>query len=177
MTPQERRKIRLKNDYKEMKNILSPIVQWKLLEGEPPHVEAYELTVNIRTIISPERDYRDSHIIRITLPSRYPISPPETMMITRPQPYHPNWYREGKWCYGNWGIAEGLGHHVVRMMKTLQFDKDITNPESATSSVIRDWYVEHLNSGWFPCDKTVLPDPTKSRFEIQKQAKRKFSIH
>ena len=176
MTPQERRNIRLKNDHKEMRNIQGPIVQWKALKGEPPYVEAYELTVKIRTIIEPDQKFRDTHVIKVSLPERYPMSPPETMMITRPQPYHPNWYREGKWCYGSWDIAEGLGHHVVRMMRTLQFDKEITNPDSPTSSTIRDWYVDNLDSGWFPCDTQVLPDPTKSKFEIQTTTRRKFVI-
>ncbi len=137
-TPQELRQIRMKNDYSEMKNIQGPIVQWRPLSGEPPYVESYELTINVRTITGPGPNYRDTHVIKVTLPSSYPISAPETVMVTTPQPYHPNWYvSPGKWCYGSWDIAEGLGHHVVRMIRTLQFDPDITNPSSPANGSAR----------------------------------------
>lgn len=175
-TPQEMRKIRLKNDYKEMQNIRSFIIQWRPLQGEPPYVEAYELTVGIRTIISPRPGYRDSHIIKVALPSNYPHSPPSTSMETSPQPYHPNWYPNGNWCCGHWDISEGLGHHVVRMIRTLQFDPEITNPDSAANGEAKRWYLTNNDRGWFPCDRQVLPDPTQSRFEIHVPTRKRFVI-
>jgi ubiquitin-protein ligase len=175
MTPQKQRNIRLKNDYQEMKNIQGSIVQWRILEGEPPYVESYEVTVKVKTFIGPD-EFRDSHVIKVTLPEGYPMSAPEVKMISSPQPYHPNWYNGGKWCYGSWSISEGLGHHVVRMMKTLQYDKEITNPDSPANSDAKRWYLNNLERGKFPCDRQVLPDPTKSKFEVQTSAKKKFSI-
>ena len=167
-TNQDIRNIRIANDYQEMKNIQGNIIQWKAVKGEPPYIEAYELTVEIRTIISPESSYRNEHTIYLELSENYPNTPPKITMRTKPQPYHPNWYTGGDWCYGSWDLSEGLGHHVIRMIRTLQFDLDITNPNSPANSTARDWFVSNQGKGLFPCDTTVLPDPTtkSKKFDI-----------
>lgn len=170
-TPQERRRIRLQNDYKEMQNIQGRIVQWRPLQGTPPYVEAYELTVHVRTIVSSRPDYRDRHVLQLVLPPNYPEAAPLIVMQTSPQPYHPNWFANRKWCYGSWDISEGLGHHVVRMIRTLQFDPEITNPGSPANSAANSWYISNLRRGLFPCDRQTLPDPTKPHFEIQQERK------
>jgi ubiquitin-protein ligase len=175
-TPQEARQIRLKNDHAEMVNIKSELVQWRAIQGNAPYVEAYELMIKVKTIIGPSPTYRDEHIIHLTLPENYPISPPEIVMQTTPQPFHPNWYQSGKWCFGSWDISEGLGHHVIRMIRTLQFDREITNPASPANGPAKDWYLSRLNGTLFPCDTTTLPDPTKSRFTIQPQTRAKFNV-
>lgn len=176
VTPQEARKIRLKNDHQEMSNIRGNVVQWKPVKGEPPYVEAYELTVKIRTIISSEPRYRDEHVIYLELPENYPTVAPQINMRTSPPPFHPNWYSNGNWCYGSWDVSEGLGHHVVRMIRTLQFDLEITNPDSPANASASDWFESNQNKGLFPCDTTVLPDPTKSRFTVKTKTPPKFNI-
>ncbi len=175
-TPQERRNIRLKNDYAEMVNIKSDIVSWRVTAGTPPYVEGYELTVNIRTITGSRPDYRNQHILQVTLSPNYPFSAPLTVMSSIPPPYHPNWYRDGRWCYGSWDIAEGLGHHIIRMIRTLQFDADITNPNSPANGEASHWYTSNRGRGWFPCDRQVLPDPTKARFVINEKPKKNFTF-
>lgn len=167
-TPQEQRRIRIKHDYQEMLNIKGEIVDWKPIVGTPPYVESYELIVNVRTIIGSGPNYRDNHIIRVTLPPTYPIAAPLIVMQSSPQPFHPNWYRDKRWCYGTWDIAEGLGHHVIRMIRTLQFDREITNPNSPANLDARDWYLANQNRNYFPCDRKVLPDPTKDNKKMFK---------
>jgi ubiquitin-protein ligase len=170
-TPQEQRRIRIGNDYKEMRNILGNIISWEIVTGTVPYVEEYKLEVKVRTIIGPRPDYRDNHLIQVTLPPAYPYVAPLIVMQSSPQPYHPNWFGDKRWCYGSWDIAEGLGHHVIRMIRTLQFDAEITNPRSPANSDATAWYLANLNKRWFPCDRQVLPDPTKSRFEIASENK------
>ena len=177
MTPQERRNLRLKNDYEQMKNIQGNIIQWEALRGNPPYVEEYRLTVNVRTIISSAPSYRDSHILTLTIPSSYPESAPTVVMDSQPKPYHPNWFPNGRWCYGTWILSEALGMYVVRMIRTLQFDPDITNPQSPADGDANRWYQRNQNRGLFPCDRQVLPDPTKSRFGIQPQQPKKFQVN
>ena len=157
-TPQEQRRLRLASDYTEMMNIRGNVIQWEGVEGSPPHVEKYKLIVHVKSIIGPQPLYRDSHTITVTLPPTYPNTAPLTVMTTRPQPYHPNWFVEGRWCYGTWVISEGLGHHVLRMIRTLQFDEAISNVGSPANKEAAVWYQQHLRS--FPCDRTQLPDPT-----------------
>src|SRR5947209_2923494 len=130
-TPQQVRLTRIENDYKQMLNIQRGMIDWRILEGRPPHVEEYELMVRVRTIIGPGPEYRDRHTIRVSLPPYYPYVPPVISMVSRPKPLHPNWYSTANWCYGTWVISEGLGQHVIRMIRTLQFDREITDPGSA----------------------------------------------
>jgi len=175
-TPQEVRTIRLQNDYKQMRNIKGSIIEWKPIKGTPPIIEEYELTINVKSIIGPGVNYRNKHIVVVSIPSNYPNSPPNTVMISTPQPYHVNWFSDGKWCYGTWDKSEGLGEHIVRMVRTLQFDPEITNVHSAANSGAGSWYSNNIDKGLFPCDLQVLPDPTKSKFQIHTVAKKKFQV-
>lgn len=169
-TPQDRRKLRLQSDYREMENIKGRMVNWEVISGSPPFVEKYKLIVNVHTIISPQPQYRDTHMLELTLPPDYPVSAPQIKMLDSPKPYHPNWFTDHRWCYGTWDISEGLGHHVVRMIRTLQFDLEITNPNSPADRDANNWFTSNLNRNLFPCDRQVLPDPTEDKI------KKKFSI-
>lgn len=175
-TPQEIRHIRLKNDYKEMCNIRGPIIQWKATKGTEPIVEAYQLTVNIRSIIGSRPNYRDQHVINIVLSGSYPLAAPSVTMASDPVIFHPNWFPNKTWCFGSWAMSEGLGHYVIRMLRTLQFDPNITNENSPANREAKDWYVANRGRNIFPCDTQTLPDPMKSKFEIQNPVKKKFII-
>jgi len=164
-TPQELRKIRIRNDYTQMCNIRGNIISWQPVTGVAPYIEAYRITINVRTIIGvggaiPK--YRESSVVMLTLPPEYPKSAPIIMMESSPQPYHPNWFDNKKWCYGTWNMSEALGDHVIRMIKTLQFDQLITNEDSPANSEANSWYILNKNSRWFPCDTTTLPDPSSA---------------
>lgn len=179
-SPQEQRKIRLGNDYTEMKNIKGAIVDWKAIRGTEPYVEEYELTINIRSIVSASPNYHNTFRMKVTLPDTYPFSaPPLISMISTPYPFHPNWFTSGRWCYGTWIMSESLGHHIIRMIRTLQYDTEITNEHSPANGTANDWYVSQRNRGLFPCDTTTLPDPTKMRFNTNEGSvvvKPKFNI-
>src|SRR4051812_21225455 len=126
-TPQEIRRERLLHDQDEMRRIQSTMIRITSF-GSPP--ERYILTLRVRTIIGPRPDYRAEHRVRVTLPAGYPAKPPEIVMLSQPQPFHPNWWPQGLFCYGSWTMEESLGDHILRMIRTLQFDPEITNPKS-----------------------------------------------
>ena len=176
MLPSEARQTRLKNDYVEMTNIRGQIVQWRPINGTPPFVTSYEVTLSVRTLVDSSSTMRANHVVRVELPEGYPVSPPAIVMVTRPKPFHPNWYPDGRYCYGSWDIAEGLGHHIVRMIRTLQFDPEITDPNSPADGSARDYYVANARSGQFPTDQQVLPDPTTGRFVVLLSAPKAFRI-
>lgn len=168
-TPQEIRKIRLSNDYKQMLNIQnSDVISWEAVEGAPPYVEKYRVTIRVRTIIGKRANnspiYRDVSVVTVTLPQDYPNSAPRIVMESSP-PFHPNWFSDRHWCYGSWRVGEALGDHVIRMVKTLQFDPEITNENSPANIDANNWYMSRKNSGLFPCDRTRLPDPSTPRNE------------
>ena len=64
------------------------------------------------------------------------MRPPKTVMVSAPQPFHPNWFTSKNWCFGTWSMSEALGDHVIRMVKTLQFDLDITNEHSPANGAV-----------------------------------------
>jgi hypothetical protein len=169
-TPQEVRRMRLKSDYAEMCNIRGHIISWRAGGGAPPYVEEYELTVNVRSIVGRGPRFRSRHSIRVELPCDYPWAPPRALMTDRPVVFHPNWWRDHQWCYGCWDISEGLGHFVVRMVRTLQFDPVITNEDYPANAAARVWYLANRGRGLFPCDAQVLPDPSRSRREARHTA-------
>jgi ubiquitin-protein ligase len=176
VTPREARELRLKNDYKQMCNIRSGSITWRAIHGKPPHVDIYEVELQVRTIVSPKPDYRSKHLIRVELSAEYPKKPPVVTMLTQPYPFHPNWFRSGRWCPGPWVISEGLGEHIIRMIRTLQFDPIITNPASSANSDATLWYKNSQNRGWFPCDNQAFPDPTTSKISDASSTRRTFRI-
>jgi ubiquitin-protein ligase len=176
MTPQEVRNIRLTSDYREMCNIRGPLISWQVIGGTPPQVDKYRLTINVRSIIAPGPTYRDQHIVDVTLPAGYPTAPPQVMMFSDPVVFHPNWWSHKHWCYGSWDFSEGLGHHIIRMIRTLQYDPIITNEDSAANRAANAWYLQHREEGLFPCDRQALPDPSKSKFEVQPVIRKKFEV-
>ncbi|MBR1442014.1 MAG: hypothetical protein IJ583_00590 [Firmicutes bacterium] len=156
MTERELRKIRLKNDYEEMKKIRSDVIKWRVLKGEEPYAEVYEVTLNIRTIIGIQDGkpvYRDKSVVKIELPETYPFEQPHAYMVTMPQPFHPNWYVSGKWCFGFWDISESLMSYVYRMAKTVQFQPEYTNPQSPANHDALPWWFANEKSEYVPCDK------------------------
>ena len=164
MTPQEIRKIRLGNDYKQMLNIQNRgVISWEAVEGKPPYVEKYRVTIHVRTITGKRANgspiYRNVSVVTVTLPPDYPNSAPRIVMESSP-PFHPNWFDDSHWCYGSWRVGEALGDHVIRMIKTLQFDPAITNENDAANENAKAWYIAKKRSGLFPCDRTRLPDPS-----------------
>lgn len=56
-------------------------------------------------------------------------------------------------------FSESLGAFVIRMVKSLQFDPDVTNELSPSNAEAKAWYAANKNSGLFPCDRQKLPDP------------------
>lgn len=165
-TPQEIRRIRLTTDYKQMCNIQGDIISWVPTKGVPPYVEEYRVTIHVRTITGVSGGkpvYRDTSVVTVSLPPNYPREKPKIIMESDPQPFHPNWYTHKLWCCGMWFTSESLGDHVIRMVKTLQYDLDITNEFSPANVDAKEWYVKNKHSGLFPCDHQKLPDPTTSK--------------
>jgi len=153
------RNTRLAHDYEEICNIskAGDILSFCVLKGEIPYVEAYEVTIQINSIISVKPEYRHEHTVLIELHSDYPINAPKVMCLTKPFPFHPNWYASGLWDYGWFVREEGLGSFLVRLMRSLQFDPLFVDLTSVSNREAAVWYEKNKNNGLFPCDKQTLP--------------------
>lgn len=158
-------------DYRELMSMKGPVLDVKPISGTPPYVDAYELTIYVRSIVGPEPTYRGVHKVIITLPAGYPMTDfPEAVMVSKPYPYHTNWFKNGAWCYGSGShCTEGLGNFVVRLIQTLQFDENLIDTNSAANLDASNWYKRHKNiPGLFPCDTTKLPQPVVGGMMIKR---------
>ena len=165
----EIRNVRLANDYQEMCNMRGKLLDWKVLKGVPPHVEEYELYINLKSAIDTSSNFRTTHIVKVILPPAYPKKVPNIFMLSVPKIAHPNWYQDGRWCNGSYNLRESLGTLVRRMMATIQFDPNFANPDSAADSTVLTWYKRQLSLGMLPFDNTQLPDPKGSKLIIKKR--------
>ena len=156
----EIRLARLRSDLEAVRRLEGKMISVRAAGDAPTR---YELEMRVRSIIGPQPTYRDVHQLEITLRPGYPESPPVALMVSRPQPYHPNWFGDGRWCSGRrWSIYQGLADFILRVVKTLQFAPELIDPDDPANARARDWYLENLSRGLFPCDRQVLPDHTIS---------------
>ncbi len=159
---------RLESDYKEMLKLLScPKIKWTAIRGKPPHVEEYLVTLNFHTYRT-DKTTMDSCKIRITLSDIYPKVAPIAVMI-EPKIFNPNWFSSGRWCCGKYYSKESLGDFVIRMIRSIQFDPIITNPNSPANKEAAKWYIENIDRGIFPTDNSILPIPKVSSFNVVKK--------
>lgn len=152
-------KIRIASDYKEMCRIAtSPIISWVATKGKAPYVEEYVLTIKVRTYSGPDKVMNQCKV-RVTLPPDYPQRAPLTRM-EGVLVFHPNWFINGTYCCGSYPLSESLGNYVLRMIRSLQYDPQVTNPnprDAANPDAIK-WYLNNKhNKKMFPSDKQSLP--------------------
>lgn len=167
----ETSRARRATDYRELMSMRGSVLDVKPISGTPPYVDAYELTIHVRSIVGPEPMYRDVHKVHLSLPAGYPMSDfPRAVMLSKPYPYHTNWFKNGAWCYGSGShCTEGLGNFVVRLIQTLQFDENLIDTNSAANLDASNWYKRHRRiPGLFPCDTTKLPQPVVGGMMIKR---------
>ena len=153
-TPEEYRRQRVRNESAELLALAGP-----RLEVRETGPGRFLLTLQLRTIIGSKPTYRDRHRIEVKLSPVHPDGSPEIRALDKPAPFHPNWWTTGRWCEGagTWTRYSSLTEHVVRMIRSLRFDPEITNPDSPANGKAADWYRTRRNSALFPTDRDPLP--------------------
>ena len=175
--PRELRKKRLDNEYRELMRINGSIIKIEPI-GSMPY-EKYKVIFNIRTFIAPAPTYRDSTICELTIPPNYPVDAPVLKSQNTPPPWHINWWRDGRWCYGSWNKEESLVNYLHRAARTLQNDPKIANPGSmANGDAEPFWKANKNNRRLVPCDTQVLPTlDAPETITIIEQTKPKITIN
>jgi ubiquitin-protein ligase len=165
------RDIRLQNEYTELMGISGGVV---LLEpiGDAPY-DRYRVTFDLRTVIGPEPTFRERTVCLLTIPPGYPEIAPKIAVETSsmPQPWHPNWYKSGTWCFGHWSRDESLVNYLYRCAGTIQFRPEVTDPRpeaAANKDAVAFWIANQGRRGVIPADEKSLPhsndDPPRIRF-------------
>lgn len=158
MRPEVHRE-RIKNDYEAMRSIQNtPYVSWKVVRGEPPYVEEYELTIHVKTYSAPNK-IMDTCRVRISLGPEYPGVVPHAKMVSTPLVFHPHWFVGGDYCPGHYVGSETLVQFIKRMIMTLQNDPSLVDPTSPANSKALEWFLKNKNNRrLFPSDTTKLTE-------------------
>ena len=175
------RQRRLINEYEELMSISGNIIHIKPL-GNAPY-EKYRITFHLRTIISPAPVYREKTVCLLTIPPGYPEIAPKIAVeeCSMPQPWHPNWYRGGTWCFGYWTKEESLVNYIFRCAKTIQFSAEFTDAKpdaAANKEAVAFWNANKDKYGVIPSDMKKLPtiDMEKPTISIRNCSMPKISI-
>ena len=160
---------RLKADFTEMLKIQNrPYISWTAAKGELPYVEEYLLTVKLRTYALSLKDgVHTVGVLRrctvgITLWDSYPYTAPYIRMLSLPPVFHPSWYSRGVYCPTDpWEPDCPLKDHVMKMLKTLQYEPSVIQAEAPANCKALDWYMKNRDdTALFPSDKTQLSENT-----------------
>ena len=151
---------RLQNEYDELMKISGNIIKIEPL-GNTPY-EKYRVTFNLRTVISPAPAFRDKTVCILTIPLGYPDVVPKIAVdeSSMPQPWHPNWYKSGTWCFGYWTKEESLANYIYRCAKTIQFNEEFTDAKidaAANKEAVPFWNANRGKIGIIPSDTKRLP--------------------
>ena len=175
------RQRRLQNEYDELMKISKNIIKIEPL-GNAPY-ERYRITFFLRTIISPAPAFREKTVCILTIPSGYPDVVPKIAVdsSSMPQPWHPNWYKSGTWCFGHWTKEESLANYIYRCAKTIQFDEEYTDAKidaAANKEAVPFWNANKGKQGIIPSDIKRLPvaDADAPTIKILKTQKPKITI-
>lgn len=185
LNPRELRDRRLENEYKELMRLNGDLIKVEPLGKEP--YDKYQITFNIRTIISPKPTYSNKTVCSLTLPPNYPDGPPRIMPKT-PPPLNRTWH-DGYWCVGAWHREESLVSCIIRCARTLQCDPDISGYSSDSQYHGKNLWEEaklhkemvlnnkQILSALSSLDSIVIHSQTKPRIEIKsKSEKPKITI-
>jgi len=146
------------NEYKEMMRINGDIIQIEPM-GVVPY-KKYRVSYNIRTIISPLPEYRDTTVCILTIPKNYPNDAPHLVVDdeSMPPPWHVNWYKKGMWDFGCWSPTDSLVIFLLRCARSLQFDPYITCTTCTSNfEALSFWNANASNRDIIPSDTQVLP--------------------
>jgi len=148
------RETRLRNDYKNIRELVnrSEFIRVLSTEGDPPEKYLIQFTCrgveNIKT--SGEPIYRQDHKVSIYLHAEYPLKQPQLKWMT--PIFHPNIHITGAVCIGAWWAAKTLDELLLTLGEMVQYKN--YDPRDPMNSKAASWALR--NKGLFPVDKRSL---------------------
>ncbi len=166
------RDLRLLEDQRKIEELAEKMDYFNIRDkrGLPPTEYLFDFCLQGYT--NKEGEIASDHIVRLSLPERYPFSAPPKFSILKGL-YHPNVYKNGDVCHGwflnNWHPAIRIDDLILDVAKMIAFKADSYNLKSpANYDCDREWIDAHQ----IPLDETVL-NPQEV---LQNEAKSNFSF-
>ena len=111
--------------------------------GSPPQIVSFRIKIPTARNAKFPTEQQGVSEVEIQLPERYPFQAPNVVIKT--PIWNPNVYASGKWCFGEWKVAENMRLFVIRLMKVIALDPTIVNPQSPANGDAARWYVQILS--------------------------------
>jgi len=186
------RKIRLKEDYEQIKLLFKNINEVSyIFDGDPPNF--YKFTMKIKSYID-KFIKQNEFVFYIELPPEYPNAPP--LCYVNNIPFHPHFKKKNLalskrglshkfrsmtkynaiWVdYEDYDPKMHLGDYILKIAHSLQYENGYINEDMSISNVgnpkALEWFKNNKHkTGVFPADNVNLP-PTKKnrkRFDLEK---------
>lgn len=150
------RDLRLAEDQRKIEELAEKVGYFQITNtrGLPP--TEYTLEFCLQGYQNREGDIISDHIVRLSLPERYPFSAPPKFSILKGL-YHPNVYKNGDVCHGwflnNWHPAIHIDDLILDVAKMIAFKADSYNLKSPANY---DCDAEWIENHQIPLDKTPL---------------------
>lgn len=131
--------------------------------GSPPNQYVLRITCrSLESIDSGTPRFRDSHHVRISLPSSYPLGKPTATMLT--PICNPHVFSSGAFCLGSvWNPAESLDVFIQRLIAIIVCDPIILDPHSAANTEAMHWVLAHQSQLPFDTVTTAPQTATPQR--------------
>ncbi len=150
------RDMRLLEDQRKIEELAQKVGYFQVTNtrGLPP--TEYTLEFCLQGYINKEGEIVNGHIVRLSLPERYPFSAPPKFSILNGL-FHPNVYKNGDVCHGwflnNWHPAIHIDDLILDVAKMISFKSDSYNLKSpANYDCDEEWIKNHQ----IPLDETLL---------------------
>lgn len=171
------RDMRLLEDERKIQELSNKVGYFQIRDkrGLPP--TEYVLDFCLSGYLNKEGDIAGDHLVRLSLPERYPFSAPPKFSILRGL-FHPNVYKNGDVCHGwflnNWHPAIHIDDLILDVAKMIAFKDNSYNLKSpANYDCDQEWIESHR----IPLDETMLEPQQELQAEtmpasLQSYAKR-----
>lgn len=170
------RDMRLQSDYQAVLTLANGsggTLTVDSVQGRPP--DHYLLAYRVRSIERLEQGkpiYRDLHLVKVRLPSRYPApsAPPVVQLLT--PIFHPHVYPNRTVCLGQWQTSEFLDELVLRIGAMLQFDRRGLNIKDPANEAAVAWAQKNMHL--LPTDNCTFhnDDPNRTRVQPEEAQQR-----
>lgn len=122
----------------------------------------YDITIDgIETLVgTTESNYTECsrHVFHIELPPGYPVIGP-SVKFTNPI-FHPNWYRDGRLCYGDhWAASDRLRDFIVDIVQMMMFE--IVEEDNSANGDAKMWYIRNESRIRDRIPKVQFPPPAE----------------
>ena len=146
------REDRLWSENEAMKKFQSNVVRWQPVNSNKPP-DVYRFDYSLKSVIGIDKNgspqYHTGFTVEIHYKPDYPRSSPEVRLTNKPWPFHPNIWRDGRFCLEgtqHWipGIGVSLDSICLMIGEIIAFQEVNLNSPANNDALLASWIRSHL---------------------------------